>query len=69
MAKLISIARQILWVKLHLYCHSHSVPGQGGILMKSQDQNEELLTDGNVSNVFSSGETIRRELKSDSKKK
>ncbi|MFB4211535.1 phosphotransferase [Shouchella sp. JSM 1781072] len=34
--------------------------------MKSQDKNEELLTGGNVSNVYRLGDTVRRELKSDS---
>ncbi len=35
--------------------------------MKSQDKNEELLSGGNVSNVYRSGNTVRRETKPDSK--
>ncbi|MGD6844982.1 phosphotransferase [Bacillus infantis] len=34
--------------------------------MRNQDKNEELLAGGNVSNVYRSGDTIRRELKADS---
>jgi hypothetical protein len=34
----------------------------------SNYENEEILTGGNVSNVYRSGETVRRELKSDSPK-
>jgi hypothetical protein len=36
--------------------------------MKSQYENEEMLTGGNVSSVFRSGDTVRRELKPDSAK-
>ena len=36
--------------------------------MKSQYENEEILTGGNVSNVYRSGDTVRRELKPDSVK-
>ncbi|MRX71827.1 phosphotransferase [Bacillus lacus] len=36
--------------------------------MKSQYENEEKLTGGNVSSVFRMGDTVRRELKSDSQK-
>ncbi|PLT27810.1 phosphotransferase [Peribacillus deserti] len=36
--------------------------------MKSQYENEEMLTGGNVSSVFRSGDTVRRELKPDSVK-
>ncbi|MFD2680296.1 phosphotransferase [Bacillus seohaeanensis] len=36
--------------------------------MKNQYGNEEMLTGGNVSNVYRSGDTVRRELKSDSTK-
>lgn len=36
--------------------------------MKSQYENEEILTGGNVSNVYRSGDIVRRELKSDSVK-
>ncbi|WP_283747046.1 phosphotransferase [Bacillus cereus] len=34
--------------------------------MKNQYENEEMLTGGNVSNVYRSGDTVRRELKPDS---
>ena len=33
--------------------------------MKKQNDHEELLTGGNVSNVYRSGDTVRREVKSD----
>ncbi len=33
--------------------------------MKKQNEHEELLTGGNVSNVYRSGDTVRREVKSD----
>lgn len=36
--------------------------------MKNQNENEELLTGGNVSNVFRLGETVRREVKPESVK-
>ncbi|OES46000.1 phosphotransferase [Domibacillus iocasae] len=36
--------------------------------MKSQNENEEMLTGGNVSNVYRSGDTVRRDLKEDSPK-
>ena len=36
--------------------------------MKSQYENEEMLTGGNVSNVYRFGDTVRRELKPDSVK-
>ncbi|MEM1506021.1 aminoglycoside phosphotransferase family protein [Domibacillus sp. 8LH] len=36
--------------------------------MKSQHENEEMLTGGNVSNVYRSGDTVRRDLKEDSPK-
>ncbi|MFJ8531481.1 phosphotransferase [Bacillus sp. NPDC094106] len=36
--------------------------------MKSQYENEQMLTGGNVSNVYRSGDTVRRELKPDSVK-
>ncbi|MHA7136728.1 phosphotransferase [Rossellomorea arthrocnemi] len=36
--------------------------------MKSQHENEEMLTGGNVSNVYRSGDTVRREQKPDSGK-
>ena len=36
--------------------------------MKSQDENEEMLTGGNVSNVYRLGDTVRREVKPDSVK-
>ncbi|WRP07507.1 phosphotransferase [Rossellomorea aquimaris] len=36
--------------------------------MKSQNENEEMLTGGNVSVVYRSGDTVRRELKPDSVK-
>jgi hypothetical protein len=36
--------------------------------MKSQNENEEMLTGGNVSDVYRSGDTVRRELKPDSGK-
>lgn len=32
--------------------------------MKKQNDHEELLTGGNVSNVYRSGDTVRREVKS-----
>lgn len=35
----------------------------GGILMKNYNENEELLTGGNVSRVYRSGDSVRRELK------
>jgi biotin operon repressor len=34
----------------------------------SNHENEEMLTGGNVSNVYRSGDTVRRELKPDSTK-
>lgn len=37
----------------------------GGEFMKKQNDHEELLTGGNVSNVYRSGDTVRREVKSD----
>lgn len=33
--------------------------------MKKQNDHEELLTGGNVSNVYRFGDTVRREVKSD----
>ncbi|WP_100404301.1 aminoglycoside phosphotransferase family protein [Bacillus solitudinis] len=36
--------------------------------MKSQYENEEMLSGGNVSNVYRSGDTVRRDLKEDSPK-
>lgn len=36
--------------------------------MKSQYENEEVLSGGNVSNVYRSGDTVRRDLKEDSAK-
>ncbi|MDT2046776.1 MULTISPECIES: phosphotransferase [Priestia] len=36
--------------------------------MKNQYENEEMLTGGNVSNVYRSGDTVRRDLKPDSVK-
>lgn len=36
-----------------------------GSFMKKQNDHEELLTGGNVSNVYRSGDTVRREVKSD----
>jgi hypothetical protein len=34
----------------------------------SHHDNEEMLTGGNVSNVYRSADTVRRDLKSDSKR-
>ncbi|MBT2671230.1 hypothetical protein J7E95_10425 [Streptomyces sp. ISL-14] len=34
----------------------------------SNNENEEMLTGGNVSNVYRSGDTVRRELKPESPK-
>lgn len=36
--------------------------------MKSQYENEEKLSDGNVTNVYRTGDTVRRDLKNDSPK-
>jgi hypothetical protein len=36
--------------------------------MKSQYENEEMLTGGNISDVYRSGNTVRRDLKPDSVK-
>ena len=36
--------------------------------MKSRYENEEMLSGGNVSNVYRSGDTVRRDLKEDSAK-
>lgn len=40
----------------------------GGNVYMSSFEDEEVLTGGNVSNVYRSGDTVRRELKSDSHK-
>lgn len=54
-----------MWVHTHLLAGIIIVTQFGGEFMKKQNDYEELLTGGNVSNVYRSGDTVRREVKSD----